>query len=272
VKHWISEQFQVDGRGHKTYLSDALDKLSTLMGKACNLKAAAQLRELTFDAHGREYAAKKENATRWTSCMVMVDRYLKIRDQLKVVDALDDYQLSKAEHKIIQEIAKLNFTILFQLTKNLQFANMDLLFVREEFDLILGDEDFKCMEKYLAPDADIIANPAFESGLIKIMRGDTLSLAESHACRFLKKKNSEQQDCTTDADDGDSEELSTLEKLQRHRKKHKSHRSGNPSSSANKAYIDVFKLVSPTSNTCERLFSEAKYILVPHRRGMSPIT
>jgi len=271
VKHWISEQFQVDGRGHKTYLSDALDKLSILMGKACNLKAAAQLRELTFDAHGREYAAKKENATRWTSCMVMVDRYLKIRDQLRVVDALDDYQLSKAEHKIIYEIAKPNFTILIQLTKSLQFATMDLLFVREEFDLILGDDDFKCMEKYLAPDADIVANPAFESGLIKIMRGDTLSVAEAHACRFLKKKNSDQLD-DTEEDDEDPEELSTLEKLQRHRKKHKTHRSASPSSTANKAYIDVFKLVSPTSNTCERLFSEAKYILVPHRRGMSPIT
>jgi len=274
VQHWIKEQFQVDGRGHKTYLSEALDKLAILMGKACNLKAAAQLRELTFDAHGREYAAKKDNATRWTSVMVMVDRYLKIRDQLKVVDALDDYQLTKAEHKIVQEIAKPNFVILFQLTKNLQFATQDLLFVREEFDLILADEDFQCMEKYLAPDADIVACPAFESGLVKIMRGDTLSFAETHACRFLmKKKESVPEEDGTAEEEGDVEELSTLEKLERHRKRHKSqHHSCSSIGTSNTAYIDVFKLISPTSNTCERLFSEAKYILVPHRRGMSPIT
>jgi hypothetical protein len=270
VKHWIKEQFQVDNRGHKTYLSDALDKLSILMGKACNLKSAAKLRELTQDAHGREYAAKKDNATRWTSVMVMVDRYIKIREQLKVVDALDDYQLSKAEHKIIQEVAKPNFIILFQLTKGLQFATMDLLFVREEFDLILGDESFECMEKYLAPDADIVCNPAFESGVVKIMRGDTLSVTEAHACRFLKKDS---VDSNPMEDSEDSRELSTLEKLEQHRKRHKSHHhSCFSSGTSNKAYIDAFKLISPTSNSCERLFSEAKYILVPHRRGMSPIT
>jgi hypothetical protein len=273
VKHWIKEQFQVDGRGHKAYLLEALDKLSMLMGKASNLKSAARLRELTQDAHGREYAAKKDNATRWTSVMVMVDRYLKIRDQLKVVDALDEYQLSKAEHKIIQEVGKPNFTILFQLTKGLQFATMDLLFVREQFDLILLDESFGCMEKYLAPDADIVSNPAFESGVVKIMRGETLTVAEAHACRFLKKKESIIVDDTHVEGTEGSRELSTLEKLQQHRKRHKSkHDSCSSLGTSNKAYIDVFKLISPTSNSCERLFSEAKYILVPHRRGMSPVT
>jgi len=271
VKHWINEQYQVDGRGKKTYLKDALDKLSILMGKACNLKAAAKLRELTYDAHGREYAAKKENATRWTSVMEMTDRYFKIRLELKAVDALDEYQLSKAENLILQEVAKPNFLIFYQLTKTLQFHSMDLLFVREEFDLILGDEDFHCMEKYLAPDAPIVACPSFESGLIKIMRGDTLSVAEETACRFLLKKKDVAHDSSEDEDD-DTQELSTLEKLQRHRKKLKTHRSSNTHSSANKNYIDVFKLISPTSNSCERLFSEAKYILIPQRRGMSPVT
>jgi hypothetical protein len=272
VKHWIKEQFQVDGRGHKTYLSDALDKLSVLMGKACNLKSAAKLRELTMDAHGREYAAKKDNATRWTSVMVMVDRYLKIRDQLKVVDALDEYQLSKAQHKIIQEVAKPNFIILFQLTKGLQFATMDLLFVREQFDLLLWDKDFACMKKYLAPDADIVCNPAFESGVVKIMRGETLTVSEAHACRYLKKETVSDTPME-DAVAVGSTELTTLEKLHQHRKRHKSqHHSCSSLGSSNKAYIDVFKLISPTSNTCERLFSEAKYILVPQRRGMSPVT
>jgi len=36
-------------------------------------------------------------------------------------------------------------------------------------------------------------------------------------------------------------------------------------------YVDVGKLICATSNCCERLFSEAKYIMLPHRRSMSPI-
>ena len=270
VKHWIKEQHQVDGRGHKTHLSDALESLSTLMSKACNLKAAAKLRELTHDAHGKELSAKKDQETRWTSVMFMVHRYLRIRTQLKAVDALDDFQLSKAQHKIIEEVAKPNFMIFFQLTKSLQFQTLDLLFVREEFDLLLGDPEFECMHKYLAPDADIVACPDFESGLVKIMRGDSLSVAEANACRLLKKKATPTME-DVDNDDGDEEALTTMEKLERHRNKHKKQKIQH-SSAANQAYIDVFKLISPTSNSCERLFSEAKYILVPHRRGMSPVT
>jgi hypothetical protein len=270
VKHWIEEQYQTDGHGHKTYLSEALDAVSTLMSKATNLKSAAKLRELTFDAHGRELTAKKHNETRWTSVMFMVHRYLKIRTELRQVDALDEYRLSPAHDKIIKEIASPSFTIFFQLTKNLQPFSLDMKFVREEFDLLLEDPDYECMGKYLAPDADIVACPHFESGLVKIMRGDTLTVAETNACKFLLKKNA-----TDDAsdDDAEDEDLSTLQKLELHKKKRqKTNQYGHSAPGANKAYIDVFTLIAPTSNTCERLFSEAKYILVPHRRGMSPIT
>jgi hypothetical protein len=116
IRHWIEEQYQVDDRGVKTYLSEALKSLATLMSKASNLKAAAKLREVTFEAYGRELSAKKENDTRWTSTMAMTDRYLKIRPELKKIDALDEYQLSKAENKIIMEVAKPHFMIIFQLT------------------------------------------------------------------------------------------------------------------------------------------------------------
>jgi hypothetical protein len=269
IRHWIEEQYQVDGRGVKTYLKDALKSLATLMSKASNLKAAAKLREVTFEAYGRELSAKKENDTRWTSTMAMTDRYLKIRPELKKLDALDEYQLSKAENKIIMEVAKPHFMILFQLTKSLQFHELDLLFVRQEFDLLLADEEFACMSEFLAPDADIVACPDFENGLVKIMKSETLSVAEAHACRFLKKNTAASGSTSMDEEEN---ELTSLERLERHRKKHKASHCAPTGDNANKAYIDVFKLISPTSNSCERLFSEAKYILVPHRRGLSPIT
>jgi hypothetical protein len=239
------------------------------MSKASNLKAAAKLREATFEVYGRELSAKKENDTRWTSTMVMTDRYLKIRPELKQIDALDEYQLSKAENKIIMEVAKPHFMILFQLTKSLQFHELDLLFVRQEFDLLLADEEFACMSEFLAPDADIVACPDFENGLVKIMKSETLSVAEAHACSHLKMTTTASGSTSMDEEEN---ELSTLERLERHRKKHKANHCAPTGDNANKAYIDVFKLISPTSNSCERLVSEAKYILVPHRRGLFPIT
>jgi hypothetical protein len=50
----------------------------------------------------------------------------------------------------------------------------------------------------------------------------------------------------------------------------KSHIQGQYSGSS--GYIDVGLLIRPTSNTCERIFSESGYILPAHRRCMSPKT
>ena len=133
--------------------------------------------------------------------------------------------------------------------------------------MLLGDPDFDCMGKYLAEDADIVASPAFESGLIKIMRGITLSVDEAKACAHLKKTGE-----VVEQEADNMQEMSTLERLEQHRKNHKKQKVQHPTPTSNKDYIDVHTLISPTSNCCERLFSEAKYILVPHRRGMSPIT
>ena len=61
-----------------------------------------------------------------------------------------------------------------------------------------------------------------------------------------------------------------IRELALNRKKRKKIRHGEaPSDANNTAYYDVSNIICATSSCCERLFSKAKYILLPHRRGMS---
>ena len=145
----------------------------------------------------------------------------------------------------------------------LQVKGVDIAFTRQQFDTILSDKNYACMAKYLAPDADIVLNPAFESGVVKIINGAPLTPEEAEACVKLRRKDTSSQ---TDDEDGEGGPLSALERLEMNRKRRKL------SSNINSVkYIDAGKLICATSNCCERLFSEAKYIMVPNRRGMSPI-
>ena len=42
-----------------------------------------------------------------------------------------------------------------------------------------------------------------------------------------------------------------------------------PTNNSMQDYVDPLTNICATSNSCERLFSTAKYVLVPHRRSMS---
>jgi hypothetical protein len=106
-----------------------------------------------------------------------------------------------------------------------------------------------------------------------IASGDLLSDAELQACKKLKKRNDKPDD--TDTTNQNSENMSTLQKVNLQlesfaKKQKKSHIQGQFSASS--GYIDVDLLIRPTSNTCERIFSESGYILPAHRRCMSPKT
>jgi len=86
----------------------------------------------------------------------------------------------------------------------------------------------------------------------------------------LKKPIQEVED--NDSNTNDEDELSPLErvKLISERRNKIQKTCAGDIRKANSAYIDVSKLVCATSNCCERLFSEAKYVMVPQRRGMTP--
>ena len=263
VKKWVRQQ---------NGLQEALDDLaSTLMSKASYLKAAALLRDLTQEAHGPTLAAKHHNETRWTSLFSMVQRCFRIKDELESIDSLEEYWLSAARNRKLRDALE-HFKIFWSITEEIQKQDMDLLHVPKQFDILLDEDCYKCMSEYIAEDSDFVCSRHFESGCLKIMNGERLSDAEADACAKLRKhRNQEDQEEEPSSED-DQEPVSVLEKLHANRKKRRKLSKDDDEPSFNsKDYRNVSKIVCATSNCCERLFSEAKYVMVPHRRGLSPI-
>ena len=258
VKEWISQQ-----RG----LAEAIKDLSTLMSKAANCKTAARLRELTMDVHGKCLAPKQhsDGKPRWTSIMTMIERYFRIKDEMEQCDALTNFLLSARANRTLQD-AREPFRLFHGITNEIQQHATDLWYVRQQFDAVLENPDYVCMKKYLAVDADIIHSENFEKGIVKIMEGARLNDQEVEACRKLQRKEVHHHE----GEPADGVELTTEEKLALNRKRRKL--SGNyMKGSHGHKYVNPGLVVCATSNCCERLFSEAKYVMIPQRRAMSPI-
>lgn len=97
VRHWIAEQPGLSSIINKAskrvfgvdifflchsnnIVSDDAKQVSKLMKKACTLlKIASQLRDLT------DYAAVRDNDTRWSSTYNMIQRFLKIKTELSTI-------------------------------------------------------------------------------------------------------------------------------------------------------------------------------------------
>jgi hypothetical protein len=242
-------------------LPEVIDKISTLMSKACNLKMAAQLRDLTLEAHGVSLKAKQKNKTRWTSTFDMAKRYIRIKAELLQVQGLEDYQLSARENRMVTS-AMQDFEAFSYVTTQIQEKGMDVRFCREQFDILLSEPKYDCMRKYLAPDAEIVESPVFERGIIKIQNGLKLTEEEARACRKLQ---TQQTESLSQEEEAANEAMTVMQRLLANGKRRK------VEASKSVDYVDIGTLICATSNCCERLFSEAKYIMVPHRRGMSPL-
>lgn len=109
----------------------------------------------------------------------------------------------------------------------------------------------------LHPDARIVLNPLFESGLLKIQdaheEGLTSGEREEVASLLLRRE------ITAEVDSGGTSIV------ERAAKRLKSNRGGGQES----LYVDT-RFLLPTSNMCERFFSIAGYALTNRRKGLLP--
>ena len=241
------------------------------MNKAANCKTAARIRELTMDMHGKCLAPKQhsEGKPRWTSIMTMIERYFRIKAELEQCDSLTNFLLSARTNRTLQD-SRDSFRLFHGVTNEIQQHGIDLWYVRQQFDAVIKNPEYECMEKYLAVNADIIHSEAFERGIVKIMDGVRLNDDELEACRKLERKESNREEEPAVGD------LTTEEVLALNRKRRKLCKELSGSAvftrgSHGHKYINPGNVVCATSNCCERLFSEAKYVMVPQRRAMSPI-
>ena len=215
----------------------------------------------------KELRAQQMNETHWTSIFTMAQRYLQIKGQIESIIALFPYTLDLTENQLLKD-AVVHFEVFQMITVEIQAKGMDLVHCRKQFDTLLEEDCYKVMSKYLAADAKIIDFKHFESGVRKIMAGEPLSCLEAEACIKLRKRDVNDSDSSS-GEEEDEVTMTVFEKLKMNSKRRKV--SITVQKEATRGYLDVGKIVCATSNCCERLFSEAKYLMLPHRRGMSPI-
>jgi hypothetical protein len=131
------------------------------MMQLCNLKNAARLQVLT------ELCAIKKNVTRWSSKYDMAKRYIELDTQIKNIREIEDMVLTSHECRELADL-KIHLSIFQGITKKLQVQGCSPLTICEVFDAILENE-YPDMDYYLAPTSDIMNNPDFESGLVKVL-------------------------------------------------------------------------------------------------------
>ncbi|KAH9108336.1 hypothetical protein AeMF1_016490 [Aphanomyces euteiches] len=219
------------------------------MRKLRRVVPAAKLRRLT------PLKAKMKNSTRWSSTYHMLQRYVEIKPSVMMIGdrEIDALLPSVGQDRLIDELL-LVLKDLDTATLALQGEEMSLLDVRNLFDEAM--DDYPSASSRLSPDADIVANPDFENGVVKILSQMTNILNESERRSVERLK----------IDAVAPNEVPIDRPCLAERAKKRMKKTGD-----DKQFMDC-RFIRPTSNICERLFSMAKLALTDCRRAMHPQT
>ncbi|OWZ22881.1 hypothetical protein PHMEG_0002335 [Phytophthora megakarya] len=113
-----------------------------------------------------QLAPLRANGTRWSSTFTMLERYVRIRDAIKRVDAVYDLIPQPAMHRRIVALYETLKTI-NSVCKKLQEDPLSMASVRVLFDKMA--EMYPITAAYLSPDAIIICSTAFENAVVKVL-------------------------------------------------------------------------------------------------------
>ena len=248
-------------------LEQTLNSIHDTMGQCKKrLKNAALLRNLV------NLVPVLHNKTRWSGKLYMMERFLKIRDELISVaeDENSDLQMNRTvpfRNKVVrycEYMRQINFS-----TKYMQTRKLPLAQCRESLNMLIQDVEegrndrnsvmYRCPlgKIYISEDAELLRDPLFESGVCKIQNGTTelMTAGEKEACESLLV-----------IDDGNSsgsdreEEIEYEERLRRRKRQRE-----NPSGYRNCDFI------LGSAAEIERLWSIATNVLTDERKKMSPL-
>ncbi|OWY99036.1 hypothetical protein PHMEG_00030037 [Phytophthora megakarya] len=171
------------------------------------------------------------NATRWSSMYDMMQRSSELHAHARLIEDVEDTLPSSNNHKKLIEVL------------------VDLRKMKSVY-AVRGN-------KY-----GIVHSSAFESGVVKVCGDARLTPGEATALKQFERLHEQDAQCAATgkrkkrADDYASQII---------------RQGGNKKSKNNTAsYTALAALVPPTSNTCERLFSEYKVVLTPRRSSLLP--
>ena len=230
------------------------------------LKNAALLRNLV------NLVPVLHNKTRWSGKLYMMERFLRIRDDLAAVaeDDNSDLQMNRTvqfKNKVTRYCAymkQINYS-----TKYMQTRKVTLAQCRDSLNMLMQDVEegrndrdsamYRCSlgTKYIAEDANILRDPDFESGVCKIQNGmtDLMTDEEKTACGKLLLGGEE------DSSDSDREGEVSYEERLRKRKRQRDNPSG---------YMNCDFILGSAAEV-ERLWSVASHVLTDERKNTSPL-
>ena len=195
-----------------------------------------------------------KNATRWSSTYQMLIRYNEIKEHL----TLERFPHLVAKFLTPQEEVQLGELLVAMkkfndITVYLQRADLTVLDARAIFDRIVAE--YPAMVHHLGGDATLVRNRPFDKGIVLIMKGDEISMNQYHKdeCqRLLKPADDEVVIVQPNV-------INFAENCVQQHKKSKN----DPKSD----YVNL-DFINPTSNICERLFSQSKLTYSSQRKAM----
>ncbi|KAE9312038.1 hypothetical protein PR003_g19865 [Phytophthora rubi] len=222
-----------------------LDQVNALMVQLRQPNNSAELAKFT------DLRPIKRNAARWSSTREMVERYLRIRGDIRKVEVVEDLVLSASVHRKLAALVEdlRDFDSVF---KKLQGEATTMADTRLLFSSLL--ERYPEMDSHLDPVSSIIHPLTFENAVVKVANGVSLTSVDAKSVtRFVtnlpvvdeKRKKSRAPGFATTV---------LLE--------------GAVPRRAGRSFVVYDALltkISPTSNACERLFLQTKLILTPQR-------
>ncbi|EGZ13115.1 hypothetical protein PHYSODRAFT_286546 [Phytophthora sojae] len=171
----------------------------------------------------------KRNVMRWSSTFTMLERYIRIRSEIKKVEAVEELIPTGGKHR--------KLVVLFEHLK--KFESICKRLQREDTD----------MAEVRAPQ-DVLHTPAFETGVVKVIAGAALSQSETAALKRFevkgpagKKRKEREEDYASS--------------LLRGKGKKEKQTAGATS------YMPLVKMIPPTSNTCKLLLTPQRRAILP---------
>lgn len=230
--------------------SDAIDKVHELMKRLRYQIPAAKLRRLTH------LTALTANKTRWSSTYMMVKRYFYIKEHIKAIYIPDvkELLLDDDEELVITTFMK-KLHDLESVTKQLQSDSVTVAEYRGLLDALI--ELHPSTRERLKQNSEIVADPLFESAVIKVQSRKESSLcpAEKMAIRHLLNESS------SSVENEKKTHLSFAERVLKIIR--------TEIQTTQSKYIDL-RFILATSNIFERLFSAAGFALTDHRQRLLP--
>ncbi|GMF41544.1 unnamed protein product [Phytophthora fragariaefolia] len=137
-----------------------VEAVSALMAALRTVNNRAALREHT------PLSPLRPNATRWSSTFEMMARYVRIRDEIKKVEAVFDLIPRAAMHRKIEALLA-DLRVFHSVTIKLQAEDLTLADVRALFDSVA--QRFPSMKPKVSASASIVHSPTFEAAIVKVL-------------------------------------------------------------------------------------------------------